>query len=154
LSFELWLTFDGSENRYSAWLRRRFGALQRVKFLGMLKRDEVFELYEQADCLVFPSRLETWGMPISEFKAFHKPMLLADLPYAHETVGGYDQVAFFAPTDALLLADKMRAAVKGRAIFGQVPAPKIEPPYCKSWRELFGMLLSNSAVAKVEQSEP
>lgn len=150
--FELWLTFDGSENRYSARLARRFGSLQGVKFLGLLKRDEVFERYAQADCLVFPSRLETWGLPISESKAFHKPMLLADLPYAHETVGSYDQVAFFPPTDPQLLAEAMRAAVEGRTIFGQVFMPEIEQPYCESWRDLFGVLLSKSAGAKVERN--
>jgi len=32
------------------------------------------------------------GMPITEFKATGKPILAADLPYAHETIGEYGQV--------------------------------------------------------------
>ena len=47
------------------------------------------------NCLLFPSKLETWGLPISEAKAFRKPMMLANLPYAKETMGDYDEVSFF-----------------------------------------------------------
>jgi len=151
-SFELWLTFDGSENRYAAELVKRFALLKRVKFLGLLKREEVFERYGAADCLVFPSLLETWGMPISECKTFHKPMLLADLPYAHETVGDYDQAVFFPPAAPQLLAEKMRAASAGETIFGRVSAAKIAPPYCESWRELFQMLLADASAGKIERN--
>ena len=54
----------------------------------------MYEKYNKIDCLIFPSKLETWGLPISEFMAFDKPMLIADLPYAHETAAGAKYVAF------------------------------------------------------------
>ena len=47
------------------------------------------------DCLLFPSKLETWGLPLSEAKAYGKPILAANLPYAKETIGNYDFVSFF-----------------------------------------------------------
>ena len=34
------------------------------------------------DFLIFPSLLETWGLPISEFEQTNKKMILANLPYA------------------------------------------------------------------------
>lgn len=34
--------------------------------------------------LIFPSKLEIFGLPISEFSKCDKPMLIADLPYVHE----------------------------------------------------------------------
>lgn len=52
------------------------------------------KLYNTSDCLIFPSKLETWGLPISEMKFFGKPILIADELYAKETVGGYDKVQF------------------------------------------------------------
>ena len=34
-------------------------------------------------------------MPLSEAKAFGKPILAANLPYAKETIGDYEKVSFF-----------------------------------------------------------
>ncbi len=54
--------------------------------------------------MVFPSKLETWGLPLSEAKAFQKPILSANLPYAKETVGDYEAVSFFDITNPRELA--------------------------------------------------
>lgn len=81
--FKTILTISGSENRYSRWLFRRWGTVASIDFHGYMSRDELFAAYASADCFVFPSRVETWGLPISEFRAVSdKPALLADLPYA------------------------------------------------------------------------
>ena len=64
-----------------------------------MPRDRILLRYAKADCLLFPSKLETWGIPISEFQQTGKPMLVIDLPYAHETVGSYHAVSFFPPGD-------------------------------------------------------
>ena len=85
--------------------------------------------------MIFPSKLETWGLPISEYKETQKPMLLADLPYAHETVGTYDKVAFFNPYKAEDLADKMVKIIDGTLELEQTIEQKKEP-YCSSWKEL------------------
>lgn len=78
------LTISGRENRYSRWLFRRWGKLSSVHFHGFMSKEELFEAYARVDCFVFPSRVETWGLPISEFRSVSdKPVLLADLPYAH-----------------------------------------------------------------------
>lgn len=82
--FKTVLTISGDENRYSRWLYRRWGAVTSIDFHGYMSRDELFSSYASAGCFVFPSRVETWGLPISEFRSVSdKPMLLADLPYAH-----------------------------------------------------------------------
>lgn len=78
------ITVRGDENRYARWLHRRWGALPNVDFHGLMGRDELYEHYRKADCFVFPSRVETWGLPISEYASVHPDgiLLLADLPYA------------------------------------------------------------------------
>lgn len=140
--FEVWLTLDGSENRYSKYLVKRFGFLDNIKFKGVQSRTEVFAWYQKADALVFPSKLETWGLPISEFKVTGKPMLVVDLPYAHETVGDYERVAFFEKDDSALLADKMHELMSG--LFNPegntVNAP--EEPFVVGWEKLFKYMLN------------
>jgi glycosyltransferase involved in cell wall biosynthesis len=139
--FTVWLTIDGTENRYAAKLRSQYGALRSVSWLGIMPRDRILLLYAKADCLLFPSKLETWGMPISEFQQTGKPMLVIDLPYAHETVGTYNAVKFFPPGTPRVLADAMESFVQGRLAFSQTSAPSIPAPFAADWTELFHILL-------------
>jgi glycosyltransferase involved in cell wall biosynthesis len=139
--FELWLTFDATVTRYATEISQRFAHLRSVRWLGLLPRQQVFSRYQEADCLLFPSKLETWGLPITEFKATGKPILAADLPYAHETIGSYHQVVFFDPDDPMTLAHLMRAAVAGVSIFAPVEAKLISPPVANNWVELWSLLI-------------
>src|ERR1035441_1604543 len=66
--FEVWLTMDGTETPYAAHMRRKYSHLASVQWMGLLPRSKVMRLFAEADCLLFPSKLETWGMPITEFK--------------------------------------------------------------------------------------
>lgn len=141
--FEVWLTMNGTETRYAARIIQEFSDLTTVKWLGVLPRAEVMRLYGEADCLIFPSKLETWGMPITEFKATGKPILAANLPYAHETVDEYGKVAFFGIGDDAQLAGMMQQAASAGDIFG--PAEKMIPdfPFSRNWSELWSILLTS-----------
>lgn len=137
------LTIKGDENRYSKYLFSKFGNVPSIRFEGLMSKDKLYSYYNCADCLIFPSRVETWGLPITEFAATGKPMLLSDLPYAHETSAGCPKVAFFNPEDPADLMEKMEKLVEGdESILQSVPKKPIEPPVAYSWEELFGQLLN------------
>lgn len=138
---EACLTISGSENTYAKYIYRKYGHLKAIRFLGPQPRDKIFEYYKTADCLLFPSKIETWGMPITEFKIFGKPILLADLEYARETLGGYDKARFFDPDDPAALAGLMKDLMDGRLVFDRPRPEKIEAPFASNWKELFGILL-------------
>lgn len=140
-NFETWITIDGTENRYSKQLRKKYGHLKTVKWLGILPRNMVFQKYEYADFLIFPSLLETWGLSISEFKSTGKPMLLADLPYTHEALGEYDKAAFFNPYNVRALEKCMCEVLKGNMTFKKRKKMEIDEPYAENWEELFKMIL-------------
>jgi len=144
--FEVLLTIDGSENRYSNSIIQRFGKLAPLKFIGLQDRNEVFELYSLVDCLIFPSKLETWGLPISEFMAQQKPILAADLEYAHETVGEYSMAQFFGPRNAQELADLMLAVIDDSFKPAKLPARQPKDPFARGWGQLFKLLLENQSV--------
>lgn len=88
-------TIKDNPNKFATLLYKKYNILKEVCFWGKVDRNELLKLYNSTDCLVFPSKLETWGLPLSEAKAFKKPILAANLPYAKETVGVYDKVSFF-----------------------------------------------------------
>ncbi len=141
--FEVWLTMNGSETRYAAGIAREFSDLTTVKWLGILPRAEVMRLYGEADCLIFPSKLETWGMPITEFKTTGKPILAADLPYAHETVDEYGKVTFFGIGDDAQLAGMMQKAANAGDIFGTSEKMTPDLPFSRNWSELWSILLTS-----------
>lgn len=138
--YEVVLTISGEENKYARRIKKKYKHLPAIRFMGLQPREKIFEWYAQASCLIFPSKLETWGLPISEFKQTGKPMLLADLPYAYETVGSYDHVAFFDPLSAGALAAKMESVIRGDAI-GTARAAAMAQPVSENWTELFQILL-------------
>lgn len=129
-------TINGTENSYTRWLRKRFGRLRSIDWIGRLDREEMIMQYSEVDCLIFPSRVETWGLPISEAKSANLPMLLVDLPYAHETVGNWDRVAFFPPNLPSVLAQQMALFATGELVFTKSKGVVPEDPFADGWRDL------------------
>ena len=145
-NFKVYLTIDGSENIYSKEIVEKYGRLKCIEFIGLQTRENLMKYYSKIETVIFPSKLETWGLPISEAKAFGKNIILADLEYAHETLGTYEKVMFFGPDDAEKLAEKMEMLInddenmKNIEFDGNIEK-NIEKPFCKNWKELFDILL-------------
>ncbi|WP_188767006.1 glycosyltransferase [Emticicia aquatilis] len=142
-NFEVYITLDGSENIYSKLIYNKYKHLPNINFLGLLSREEVFKVYKECDVLIFPSTLESWGLPISEFKDFNKPILLVDLPYAHETLGYYQKVNFFDANNPKILADLMRKHINNDITFDGNKDLNILSPFASNWKELFQILLQD-----------
>ena len=70
--------------------------------LGHLNPSEVQAAYRSADALIFPSILETAGLPIIEAMEYGLPILASDLGFAHELCG--DAAGFFDPYSAASVA--------------------------------------------------
>jgi glycosyltransferase involved in cell wall biosynthesis len=139
--FEVRLTLDGSENRYARWLHNKFGATSQIKFIGRQTKDEMAAQYREASSVVFPSKLETWGLPITEGKAQGLPLLVADLPYARETVGTYDLVSFFPAESSEALSDLMQSMlVKTWQPSGNHHSNP-DAPFAPDWASLWGILV-------------
>lgn len=145
--FEVRLTIDGTENRYASWVRRQFGDVAQVRFMGRQTKVEMTNHYVEADAVVFPSKLETWGLPITEAKAQGRPLLVADLPYARETVGNYDLVSFFPAESPEALADLMQSMlVKTWQPTGNRQSNPASP-FAPDWSSLWGILTTGLPTA-------
>lgn len=138
---EVVLTVDGRENRYAKWLYSKFGRLRTLRFEGRQSREQMRRQYERADCLIFPSRLETWGLPITEAKQEGLPMFVADVPYARETVGDYDRVEFINIDDHQALAAKLLAFQRGELDFSAVQMTMPAAPFAADWTGLITILI-------------
>ncbi len=142
-NFEVIFTISGFENPYSKSIYKAFKDIKNIKFIGIQKKSNMPLLYNNADCVIFPSKLETWGLPITEAKNFLKPLLLADLEYAHETLGAYDKAIFFNPNNYAELADIMEHLINKTSVFKMTKARIVLDPFSEDWKGLFNLLLTN-----------
>ncbi|MHC8949286.1 glycosyltransferase [Sphingobacterium hungaricum] len=142
--FSVYITVKGIENKYAEYLSNNWSKVDSLKFIGFQDRKSLFDYYNESNCLIFPSKVETWGLPITEFSAFNKPMLLADLPYAHETAAGSKLVSFFDADSPEALAIQMKKLISGdKSFLKPVESKPIEEPTARSWKELFEILLED-----------
>jgi glycosyltransferase involved in cell wall biosynthesis len=117
LEWALVLTIDGTENRYARYLKAKVGSNKAIIFAGAMSFDEVMSKLGSSQALVFPSKLETWGLPLSEARSLGKFVLASDMPYARETLSGYNQVLYFDPDSALELAMCMQRVIDGSVTY-------------------------------------
>lgn len=142
INFKVLITISGVENQYAKTIYNKFKDVNNILFIGLQQREAIYKLYAECDCMIFPSKLETWGLPISEFKQYNKPMFVANLPYAKETVGEYNKVIFFEPSNAIQLATNMENLILGNKSNFDVTTPQTyTEPYANNWYELFNTLL-------------
>lgn len=83
--------------------------------VGHIPREQVLATLSRST-LVFPSYIETYGLPLAEARAQGAVVLAADLPYAREVLDGYDNAHFFDPASPRELAALMGEVVAGRIV--------------------------------------
>lgn len=84
-----------------------------LEFCGRLTRAELDEVYSHS-VLLFPSFIETVGLPLVEAMNVGALILAADCEYAHESLAGYSNAYFFDPFDANSLAALMKKSINGQ----------------------------------------
>ena len=81
-----------------------------IECIGYLNRNELFKHYASS-VLLFPSYIETVGLPLLEAASLGMPIIVADCPYAHDVLGTYDNVSYFHPFEYSTLASCMKKAM-------------------------------------------
>ena len=82
-----------------------------IRCVGRLDREQMGRFY-QSSVLLFPSYIETVGLPLLEAKQCQTVILAADCAYAHETVGDYEHAFYFNYNDEIQLADLMQTVMQ------------------------------------------
>lgn len=140
---DIYVTFDKGDGKYADYIYDKYHDIDTLHFIGKQNKSEIAELYNRVDGLIFPSKIETWGLPISESKGLGMPLLVSDLPYAREAVGCYSMVSFFDPNSPQMLADTLERLATGdsSAFETACSTSEIENPL-RSWSELVSYIAS------------
>ncbi len=113
---ELWLTLDsprlggqrGQHTEMPAAERDLLAALDgSVRCLGVLRYEQIWEAYREADVFVFPSLCESFGHPLVEAMAAGLPVVASDIAVHREICA--DAAQYFPVRDADALAARLAA---------------------------------------------
>lgn len=138
---ELALTITGMENDYARRIKQLAIPLgDAVQFCGSISRRSVL-LTLQHSILVFPSIIETFGLPLLEARKLGSWAIAADTPFAREILDGYPRARFFASDSAEDLASAMLATESERAVETALPSvardqntQRVETEQSSSWQ--------------------
>ncbi len=101
-----------------------------------MKREEVYRTYFKST-LLFPSYIETFGLPLAEASQTGNPILAADTPFAREILREYPNAFFFDPFSAGELAKLMEDVLEGRI----APLPGKEALRKEEAEDSYGILM-------------
>ena len=100
----------------SGRLVKKFRACKNVKFLGKMSQPEIFNYFRESDCLVLPSRFDSFGMVVAEALASGLPVIVSENVGAAELID-QDQNGWVIPAgDVDKLFDTMSFCVQNKAI--------------------------------------
>ncbi len=101
--FKVIFTLGGRENGHIKELFRKVKDNDLpIEFIGSISLEEVYEYYGKS-ILVFPSHIETFGLPLLEAKMHHAPVLASDRAFSREILSNYEKVKYFDPHDHIQL---------------------------------------------------
>ena len=106
-----------------------------IKLEGKLSYETVLSFYKSCNLMLFPSYIETFGLPLIEAASFGIPILATDMDYAREVIGGYEGVKFLDCKDVKLWGENIIDLYNKRI--------KYEPcniNYETSWKDFFKLI--------------
>ena len=84
-----------------------------IDYIGTVPYEKMWDYYSKS-ILLFPSYLETCGLPLLEAQASQAWILASDMPFSHEALDGYPNKEFFVYDSADNLAEKMKEFIRGK----------------------------------------
>ena len=105
-----------------------------IEFLGRIPYERVLSMYKSCDALVFPSYIETYGLPLIEAASLGVPIIAADLPYAREVLDGYEGAVFVPHNNVQEWQNAISKLQKGTRY------PPLHIKSRDSWKELFAIV--------------
>lgn len=106
-NYKVVFTLKGDENKHIKRLKQIIlDENLPIEFIGSVGIETVYEYYSKS-ILIFPSYIETFGLPMLEAKIHESPILASDCAFSREILDGYEKVQFFDPFDTLQLSKLM-----------------------------------------------
>ena len=106
--YKVYFTLKGNESKHISKLYKTCMEKELpIEWIGYVDPEDIYDYYARA-ILLFPSFLETLGLPLMEAKAVAAPVIASDLPFSREVLGDYGNAEFFNYEDVKELCRIMK----------------------------------------------
>lgn len=78
-----------------------------IEYLGMLTHDLLKIKYQEAKVIVYPSYIESYGLPLIEAASLGKKIVCSDLPYSQDVLADYKGVIYVKYNDVKSWSDEI-----------------------------------------------
>lgn len=116
--------------------------IENVNLIGKINRNDLIKKY-RGGTLVFPSYIETFGLPLLEARMMGTLILAADTVFAREILDGYDNAYFFNPFNSQELFELMENVIDKKIVKKDVNLQKVGQE--NSWLEVL-KIIKNSVI--------
>lgn len=93
-SIKIVFTLNSCDNPELVNRAKELGIDDYIEYTGYIDREEVMSLYSESKALIFPSRLETFGIPLIEASLFNLPIIVSDELYSRDVLSEYSKVIY------------------------------------------------------------
>lgn len=105
LPFEIVLTVDEIKGK-ELLAKIENDEIKSINNMGPIPAEQMEYVYQNVDALLFPTLLESYGLPYFEAMLFEKPIFTSDLDFANDVCGG--AAFYFDPFDARSVLNSMK----------------------------------------------
>ncbi|MVN21004.1 glycosyltransferase [Mucilaginibacter arboris] len=109
-----------------------------ITLTGNLSKDRIWQEYTQSKVVLFPSTIETVGLPLIEAASQNKYIFCAKEEYALETLAGYKNVEFIDSYDSQAWADAFNNLIKYEKAI--IPSNIWNKHSANTWIEVLGTI--------------
>ena len=106
---KLILTIDKNTDLYKYITRKIVKCGLKIDFKHNLERSELLNLYGRVKALIFPSFIESYGLPLAEAKHYKLPVIAPELDYVRDIV---DPVETFDPNSSKSISRSVKRFLK------------------------------------------
>ncbi len=130
-------TFDnnGKRNLDLIQLMNQLEVNSAIKLEGKLPYEKVLSFYKSCDLVVFPSYIETFGLPLIETALFGLPLLVSDADFSREIISNYEGAKFLDYKDYKLWGDNIIKYYKKHIKF-----QPYKTNYQNTWQHFFSLI--------------
>lgn len=113
--FEVIFTIPNVDNSISE-LIKKYKLENTIKCIGSVPYKELLLMYKNSEVLLFPSKIETYGLPLVEAASFGLRIIASDLDYAKEVLFFYEDKEFLNPDNYETWACKIEECIEKKEL--------------------------------------
>ena len=132
----LFFTLKEGDNKKIDKYRKKWRLEDVIVLRGRMPFQKLLSCYKNMDALLFPSYIETVGLPLLEAAGSGMMIKAADLPYAHEVLQGYEGVSYVNYKDERAWMEAIKDVCRNKKRY----TPLRPNEDMKGWKDFFELV--------------